>query len=123
MLKANTAKKTEFLALPNLPWGDERGWWDCLAILPSRLKHDSGWSHIAIIGIRHTKDGDVAESILAMPDDIALPNVAGSDYRPFRMDSYYPSGVLRLWSRGYEFSVDSPTSSVDILIRPKEKKQ
>lgn len=129
-LRADKATKRELLALPHLPWGEPRGWFDALLIIPGRHKHDSGWAHIAVIGVNHVDGGDEAEHIIAYPDDLHWPAQSGiSDYSDFtrsygslRTDAYHPSGVLRLWSSEYKFSVDHPTSSVDILIRKKTTK-
>ncbi len=125
-IRADLAKKSELLALPMLPWADERGWYDALLIIPGRHKHDSGWAHIAIIGVTNVKgEGDMAEFMLAYPDDISWPAQSGlsaamPNYGALRTDAYYPSGVMRLWSGSFEFSVSSPVSSVDILIRRKQ---
>lgn len=88
--------------------------------------HDSGFAHIAIIGCRVHGDEEMAESIIAWPDDIQWPAQSGiSDTLPsfgdLRMDAFHPSGVLRLWSGTFEFAVDNPTSSVEIKIRRREK--
>jgi len=121
-MKANS-KKTELLTLPFRGWNAPEKWYTSLLIVPSRKMHDSGWAHIAVIGV----EGDEATEIIAFPDDIHWPAQSSltppgtplSDYGALRTDAYWPSGVLRLWSGIYEFSVDSPTSSVDIRIRRK----
>lgn len=123
-IRANQAKKSELLALPHVERGEEPGWWDALLIIPGRHKHDSGWAHIAIIGVKHRDGSDWASHILAYPDDIQLPaqspiSPRNLNYGALRTDAYHPSGVLRLWSREYEFSTGSPISSVEILIRGK----
>lgn len=139
VIRARTATKKELLALPILDWGIDRGWWDALLIIPGRHKHDSGYAHIAIIGVRFGKvgvrgdkdsgPGEWASHKLAYGDDIQWPAQSGypggsmRDYGALRTDSYHPSGVLRLWSGEYEFSTTSPLSSVTILIRPKEPRQ
>lgn len=127
-IRADTAKKSELLALPTLGWDEPRGWYDALLIIPARKKHDSGWAHIALIGVVFDKEdgpGDRASHVLAWPDDISMPDnptypAIGKSF-DIRMDAYYPSGVSRIWSRKYQFSVSSPVSSVDILTRPKER--
>lgn len=119
-LRNGVALKKLVLGLPVADW-ESPGWWRSLLIVPTPQRQDSGYSHIAIIGVN-----DNAEKILAYPDDIQFPafsNTPGSSYTygALRMDSYWPSGVLRLWSRDYEFSVDG-ISSVEIVIRKKETK-
>lgn len=129
-LVASKATKRDLLALPHLEWSAARGWFDALLIIPGRHKHDSGWAHIAIIGVRYVEGvGDWAENVLAYPDDIHWPAQSGLGdtdylraYGALRTDAYHPSGVLRLWSSEYEFAIDSPLSSVDILIRKKTSK-
>ncbi len=111
--------KKQLLKLPDAEWGGPERWWRALLIVPTRKKHDSGWSHIAIIGVNAEHQ---AELILAYPDDIAFPALCEPrGYNPIRMDSYHPQGVLRMWSSSYDFAIDYPTSSVDIQVRRIEK--
>lgn len=122
LMKASS-KKSELLSLPEREWNAPQAWWSALLIVPTRQKHDSGYSIIAIIGV--DKDHEARE-IIARCDDIHWPAQSGisksmPDYSALNTDCYWPSGVLRLWSREYEFSVKWPTSSTDILIRRVEK--
>lgn len=118
------ALKKSLLALPSAEWNSagEYGWWDSLLIVPdtAHAAHDSGYCHIAVIGVRK----NVAQVILAQPDSISLPENAsilpGRFYGHLRMDAYWPSGILQLWSREVEFSISSPLSSVDILTRKRD---
>lgn len=117
------ALKKKLLALPSAEWSStgDYGWWDALLIVPAPWRHDSGYAHIAVIGVRE----NAAHAILAQPDDLQLPAnesiLPGRFYGHLRMDAYWPSGVLRLWSREVEFSISSPVSSVEILTRKREK--
>jgi len=123
---ANHASKRDLLKLPMLSGVGPAGWYDALLIVPSHHKHSSGWAHIAVIGVMYTDEGDSATNILAFPDDLQWPAKSAlkefgdlSDYGALRTDAYYPSGVMRLWSRHFQFSIDFPTSSVEILLRRK----
>lgn len=111
--------KTELLKLPDRSWDAELDKvYDELLIVPGRTKHDSGYSHIAIIGVIGSKPIE----ILAYPDDIELPKAleASSYSMDFRMDCSYPHGVLRLWSNRYKFKVGFPTSSTTIVAVKRE---
>lgn len=74
-----------------------------------------------IIGVADVGRTSEATKILAWPDDIQWPAQSGLsglvDYGGLHTDAYHPSGVLRLWSREYEFSTTAALSSVTILIR------
>lgn len=107
------SKKTELLALPSFEWGEEQPWYRSLLIVPTRMKHDSGFAQVAVIGVNEATE---AEKILAYPDDIQFP--VNPDEWSLRMDCYHPTLVLHLWSLRFEFSVDYPTSSVCIKTRP-----
>lgn len=103
-------KKSELLALPVRTWQSDTVY-DYLLIVPTRLKHDSGFSCIAVIGCI----GDIPIEICAYPDDLELPISAGEKWNGFRMDCSYPSGILRLWSRYYKFQVPTALSSTEII--------
>lgn len=117
--------KRDLLSLPSAKW-DDPGWWDSLLIVPTPRKHESGFAHIAIIGVVEVGRTSEATKILAWPDDIQWPAQSGLsglvDYGGLHTDAYHPSGVLRLWSREYEFSTTAALSSVTILIRPRNRR-
>lgn len=118
--------KEDLIDLPHVNWGDPEEWWDALLIVPTPYEHDSGWSHIAIIGVRRVDGDDMAVKVLATPDDIHWPArsaIGAMDYGALNMDSYHPQGVLRLWSRYYDFSASGPVSSVDILLKERKGKE
>lgn len=100
-------KKRELLALPVRNWSSDTAY-DFLLIVPTRMKHDSGFTRVAIIGCL---DG-MPNCICAMPDDIMYPHQNGQ----LRMDCSYPSGVLRLWANSYKLSVPLAVSSTEIKL-------
>ena len=102
-------KKTELLKLPGRHWTSKK-LYDQLLIVPAGTKHDSGYSHIAIIGCI----GEEPVEICAYPDDIQLPQT--NDNWSLRMDCSYPSGILRLWSNKYKFQVPVALSSTEIVL-------
>lgn len=110
------SQKPELQSLPQAEWG-EIGWWDSLLILPTYEEHDSGYAHIAIIGCRYIDDKELAVKIIAQPDDITWPSNDGDWETRVRTDAFWENGVLHLWSNYNEFSIDSQTSSVEILMR------
>ena len=110
-------KKTELLKLPDREWGKRDKLYDSLLIVPTRLKHDSGYSCIAVIGCID----DTPTEILAYPDDLEMPKIGTNNYMGLRMDCSYPSGILRLWSYRYQFSIPMPTSSTEIVAVQRER--
>lgn len=112
----------ELLALPRVGWDDQnrKRWWDCLIIVPTRKRHDSGWLHIAIIGYdQGSKEG----MLLAMPDDITWPEITprypDTNGMSLRTDASPKNHALRLWSNHFRFRIDMPVSSVTIEVQPK----
>lgn len=102
--------------LKNLP---KRDWnkistYKKLFIVPAGTKHDSGYMHIAIIGVNDNK-----AEIVAYPDDISwdYSGIQQKDgYDSVRTDCYYPSGILQFWSRSYKFMIEGAYSSTTIKI-------
>lgn len=119
MIDFSHIKKKDLLKLPERV-GNEKVY-EQLLIVPTRIKHESGWARIAIIGI--TEDG---AEIAAYPDDInwdfsEVPQIELA----MRTDCYYPSGILRVWSHRVKFQVGIAISSTDIklLSTPKPTKE
>lgn len=117
---AQQMTKKEMLALPDADWTNPK-WWNSILIIPLRTKHDSGYAHIALVGV--DEKGIAREVLTACSDDIEWP-LAPSGFgneSDIRTDAYYPSGVLKLWSRRYEFRVSHPVSTARIECRKVEK--
>lgn len=103
--------------------------YDSVLIVPAGTKHDSGFMHIAVIGvIEDRKNCTETYEICAYPDVISTffpttkfgDNVHQFEIANVRMDCYYPSGILRYHAHG-SFTVSEPLSSVDIkYIPPKQ---
>lgn len=105
-------KKRDLLKLPVRKWDDTEKTYDSVLLVPTNKKHESGFMHIAIVGV----NADHME-ICAYPDDISC-NFPIEDYGEFqfplvRMDCFYPNGVLRYHGRGI-FKVGAAFSSVEI---------
>jgi len=110
--------RRELLKLPERK-GNDVTFYSSILIVPSGLKHDSGYMMIAIIGII---DGEPKE-ICAYPDDICW------DFTNFhqkyestgmRTDCYYPTGILHFWGNGIQFMVGSAFSSTTISVLNRE---
>lgn len=91
-----------------------------LLIVPSRRKHDSGFTQIQVIGV---KGKDELEMCTTFSDDINwyLPSVLKDEYFSIRTDVFYPSGIMRMWSNYFDFKVEWATSSLSIKIVKREK--
>lgn len=121
MKEIEKMSKKELLKLPVRGWDDDSRLYDQILIVPAGTKHDSGYMHIAIVGV--WKDGNEKKAELcAFPDDISyfFPKIEGLhfDTALVRQDCYYPSGVLRFHTRNGKFYVSEALSSVDIKLVP-----
>lgn len=123
MLKYPTKK--ELLKMPVRPWRlkcDEE--YDEILIVPAGTKHESGFMHIAVIGVM--KEGEEVEyEICAYPDDISflfpIVETAGIAFAQVRTDCLYPQGILRYHGFG-KFKVSAAISSVNITFQENTKK-
>lgn len=113
--------KKELLKLPERDWS-KSSVYESVMLVPTGRKHDSGYMLIAIVGVVDRQPKEIA----AYCDDVcwAFPeNLAGYKYDGFhnlslRTDSYYPSGIMHIWSNYYKFEVGSSLSSTDINLIP-----
>lgn len=107
--------KKELLKSLVRDWNDVDKEYNSILLIPAGTKHDSGYMHIAVIGVT----GDQYE-IAAYPDDIStfFPSYPGvTTVSQVRMDCYYPSGILQYHGRG-KFKVSAALSSIDITFTP-----
>ena len=92
-----------------------------ILLVPAGTKHDSGYMHIAVVGVRKQKKGSPLYQIAAYPDDICWDLTGLEQKYPMvglRTDCEYPSGIIRIWGRG-KFEVEFPSfSSTDIKFIP-----
>ena len=122
MKRASEMTKKELLTLPDAVWNQGGTWYESLLMIPLRTKHESGYAHIALIGV--DKDGYAREVLTRCSDDIQMPfapagyaRLGMAEESDLRFDCFHPSGVLKLWSRRYQFRVSYPVSSVRIEVR------
>ena len=121
----NKVTKKELLKMPIRKWDDTSRQYDKILLVPAGTKHDSGYMHIAIIGVYVVK-GITKYEIAGYPDDISclfeLQKLEGSkfSYAKVRMDCLYPSGILQYNGNGY-FTVGEALSSVDIFFHDFKK--
>lgn len=119
-MKNNKTKK-ELLASPYREDDGASGRrYKTILLVPSGLKHDSGYMKIAIIGAYNEGD-ETKYEICGYPDDINWiipPAIKGRDYYipNLRTDCFYPSGVMQFWHRNYEFLVGGEYSSTEITV-------
>ncbi len=109
--------KKELLKMPSRTWNDTSRKYDQVLIVPAGTMHDSGFMHIAIIGV--WRDGEKTNyEICGYPDDISFlfdVDKFGTDrkYAKVRVDCWYPQGVLQYHGRG-KFVVSEALSSMDV---------
>lgn len=95
--------------------GNEESEYKGLYIIPSGLKHDSGYMAIAIVGIKENDDLEIA----AYPDDICwnfMKFLQAYDVTGMRTDCLYPTGVLHFWGKKLKFIVEGAYSSTTIRV-------
>lgn len=114
--------RKELLKMPRRKWDDTSREYDQILLVPASTKHDSGYMHIAVIGV-YKENEEVKYEIAAYPDDISclFKTIKFGDKNQFefarvRMDCLYPSGVLRYHAGEGHFTVGAALSSVDILF-------
>lgn len=119
--------KKELLKSPERKWDDSSRLYESVLLVPANTKHESGFMHIAVIGV-YTEDKIEKYEICAYPDDIScffpIVNYVNEDTYRFalvRMDCYYPSGILRYHGNG-KFHVSEALSSIDITFYENERK-
>lgn len=115
--------KKELLTQAVRAWDNTDKYYDAILLVPAGTKHESGFMHIAIIGVTYT-DNDKTYEICGYPDDISTffePVRFGKNneysFASVRMDCYYPSGVLQYHGNG-KFWVSSGLCSMDIKFIP-----
>lgn len=110
--------KKELLKSKVRKWDDTTPRYNYVLLVPDGTKHDSGYMHIALIGVT-LKDGKEEYEICGYPDDVTLISdyEVGNNYKfaLVRMDCYYPQGVLRYHGRG-KFEVSAALSSMEITF-------
>ena len=120
--------RAELLALPSRDWQEVKTY-DCLYIVPTGKKHDSGYSLIAIVGVLH-EDKEQKAEIAAYCDDICWSFPVkhpydqigkGCHHSVMRTDCVYPAGIFRMWASGEhyftgKFRVGRSLSSVDVEL-------
>lgn len=109
--------RAELLALPEREWNKVTDY-DYILLIPAKTKHDSGYAHINIIGVK--EDGN-AEMVASRPDDIAwiTPTPIYKGCYGIRTDCFYKSKALRFWSGKDKFRVYGGVSSIDISLVPR----
>jgi hypothetical protein len=115
----NISKK-EILKSPKRPWDKTDTLYDEIYIVPSGLKHDSGYMRIAIIGTYKDETNIKKYEICGYPDDISchfpIKQLEHLTLQLVRMDCLYPSGILRYHTGNGKFKVSESLSSQDIYI-------
>lgn len=121
-MRDNKSKKEILKNTPSRDWDNTSRDYDQIWLIPSGTKHDSGYMHIAIVGV-WKENGEEKKEICGYPDDISTyfpVKQLGTDmeFTLVRMDCYYPSGILQYHSNYGKFRVSESLSSMDIKFRP-----
>lgn len=112
--------KKQLLKMPQRIYDDQSRLYKFILVVPAGTKHDSGFMHIAIIGV-WVENAEEKYEICGYPDDInwLIPDCQRNGFKlaQLRTDCYYPQGVLKFWGQG-DFKVGFPTSSQEIEFIP-----
>lgn len=112
--------KKELLKMPLRGWAETSHEYDQILLVPAGTKHESGFMHIAIIGVIDGGEKTRYE-ICGYPDDISCffpyEQVTNRPWALVRMDCWYPQGVLQYHGRG-KFKVSEALSSQEITFMP-----
>lgn len=112
-LKDVTRKR--LLSLPTRPW-DVSSWYDGLFLVPTGLKHESGWGLIAIVGaVVGTGPKEIAaycEYVYWEWPDLGFP----IDRAILRTDLTWPSNIIHMWSNYVRFEVGQSLSSTTVRL-------
>jgi len=108
--------KRELLKLKERDW-QQKSIYDSIVIVPTRTKHDSGFTLMAIIGIRNGKPIEIA----AHCDDVNwyIPSGVYPGEMILRTDCYYPHNIIHFWSNKCIFEVGASASSTDVRLKRK----
>ena len=102
----NTMTKKELLASPRRPW-DERLTGVCgVYVLPSRRKHESGWTCMDFVA--EFRDDRPMVRFGGGCDDVSFVGAH------FNMDCTYPHGIIHIWSRR-SFAISCDLSSIHFM--------
>lgn len=109
-------KREDLLKLPVKPFSKIKTY-DCLLIVPTRRKHDSGWRLMYIIGCDKTGPIEIASYC----DDIhfILPNQCEPYIRRYCNDlrcDMTLSNCARLWSNVFQFKIGDACSTTDVEL-------
>ena len=125
-MRVNGWSRKALIALPHREWQDDSAIYDSLLVFSNRTKHDSGWSHMVVIGCNEQTPVEIC-GVCADDLDWVFPpaKTYGSANDRFqvgqiRMDCTFPAGILHVWSRSNRFRVGAALSSVTINVIPAE---
>jgi len=116
-------KKEDLLKLPLKPFIEIKTY-DCLLIVPTRRKHDSGWRLMAIVGCDQTGPIEIAgycdDINLILPKSNKVYNKFSTEYYNAVHYDMILSNCIRFWSNGYKFVIGCGCSTTDVKLIKRE---
>lgn len=94
--------KEDLLATELEPIGEKVPLLDCIYVIPTRRKHDSGYMCMEIIG--ENGDGTYKKKLATSSDVIDFNSMFNDKYGLLSMD-LEETGIIRFFSRGCKFKV------------------
>jgi len=115
----------ELRRLPHRDW-DDVAIYDSLILIPGRIKHDSGWQHIIIVGCKKRIPFVICTSCSddlewAMPDAVRFGPNNEHSLGQMRMDCLPISKAFHAWMNERQFKVGPALSSIKIEIIQNKK--
>ena len=106
----NKLTRKDLLALPVRPW-DTPSSYDSIIVLPTGTRHDSGYSHIMIVGCNNRKPVEIATQ---WSDDITWLH----NGLKLRSDALLKCRALHFWANqpNVKFKVSHALSSIDVIM-------
>ena len=122
---AKIIRKT-LLTSPVRDWADTSPHYDCLYLVPTGKKHESGYMSLALVGASLDAQGSGMDfQVAAYCDDVNwhIPPKSHHYRANLRMDCEYPSGIVRahLGDQRGGFRVGRSLSSTSVWVGTEEE--
>ena len=105
--------RKELLSVPAKDWKEEIRGVDCVWVIPSGRKHESGWAKMDFVATFNEREERIRFG--GNCDDISFE---GSH---FRMDCDWPSRIIHIWNPR-KFTVTSGISSISFVEENHERR-
>ena len=117
-----TWPRKKFLELPTRPWNEEISGLDAIVLLPTRHKHDSGFSCMDFVAIRDHKPLCLLSGCSDVVHVDGISAVLHQDREQnWSIDCLYPSGLMRFFCMDRKLVAGIALSSFELFAMPRQK--